>query len=120
MTDPGFSQALAKVVDRLMDRFLPELVPPRDLAEKLALWFSALIGTTFWGGALVLYLDSSSSEFVSPENFLTFMISCSMICLIFTLLIARSFDRGRPLMFFFWGLIFPTLSFRILKLAFPF
>lgn len=120
MTDPGLGQALAKVVDRLMDRFLPDPVSPRDPGEKAALWFSAFIGTTFWGGALVLYLDSNSSEFVSPENLLAFMIIYSMICLMFTLLIAVSFDRGRPLTYFFLGLAVPTLSFRMLRLAFPF
>lgn len=39
--------------------------------------------------------------------------------LMFTFLIAWSFDRGRPLDFFFRGLIFPTATVVILSFAFP-
>lgn len=118
MTDPGFSQALAKVVDRLMDRFIPELVPPRDRREKIALRLSAFIGAIVWGGGLVVYLRSID-EFISLKNFLTLLFVLLLICLLLTWLIARSFDRGRPLTYFFLGLTVPALSVRILRLAFP-
>ena len=118
MTDPGFSQALAKVVDRLMDRFLPEPVSPHDRGEEIALWLGAFIGAIVWGGGLVVYL-SSIDEFISPKNFLTLLFVLLPIYLLLTWLIARSFDRGRPLTYFFRGLIVPALSFRILRLAFP-
>ena len=69
---------------------------------------------------MVVYLNINSPGFISSENFLTLLFVLLMVCLLFTWLIARSFDRGRPLMFFLWGLIFPTLSVRIVRLAFPF
>ena len=118
MTDPGLSQALAKVVDRLMDRFIPKPVSPRDRGEEIARWLGAFIGGVFWEAALLGYLISI--EFVNSKNILIYIFSCSMICLLFTWLIVRSFDRGRPLTYFFLGLTVPVLSSRMLRLGFPF
>ena len=120
MNGPRLSEELAKVVNRLMDRFLPEPVRPRDPGEKAALWLSTFIGALFWWGALVAYLLASSSEFVSSGNLLILTGLSLLACPVFTLLIMTSFDRGRPLTYFFLGLTVPTLSFRILRLGFPF
>ena len=42
-----------------------------------------------------------------------------ILALILPPLISFSFDRGRPLTFFFWGMIFPLLTIRILLQSFP-
>ena len=111
---------VAKVLDRLVDRFFPEDVRPREPEKWATRWLNTPFGTLFWWGALMMYLLASSSDFVSSGNFNIVLVLSSLACPLFTLLIMKSFDRGRPLTYFFLGLTVPTLSFRILRLGFPF
>ena len=119
MSDSRLSEELAKVVNRLTDRFLPESVRPRGLGEEIAIWFSTVIGTIFWVGAMVLYLADNEPGFLSPDNRLAFTGLSSAACILSIWLIMSSFDRGRPLTYFFLGLTVPILTFRILSLGFP-
>ena len=118
MSDSRLNQELASVVNRLMDRFLPEPVTPSGRGDSIALWFSAFLGTLVWAGGLIAYL--MVAEVVSSGNFLVFAGLSILVGVLLMWLIARSFDRGRPLTFFFLGLIVPTLTVRILRVAFPF
>ena len=119
MSDPRLSDEFAKVVNRLMDRFLPETVRPRDRREEIAVWVSTIIGTFFWVGAMVLYLFNNEPGIFSPGNRLIFAGPLSAACILSIWLIMSSFKRGRPLKYFFLGLGVPSLTFRILNLAFP-
>lgn len=138
MTDPGFSQALARVVDRLMDRLFPPVSDnfknPTIMTKILPTLFGMLVWNTGWviylvesssGGSIDSPVFSSGGSKDSPvfsilEVHPIFIFAIlSVYDSIFTALIVTSFERGRPLNFFFRGVIFPVVTIGILRYAFP-
>ena len=138
MSDTAFNRALATVLNRLLDRFLPPLRSPRTVREKCGLWLSAFLGTFTMGAAATLYgfaaksdpgslvsrilavfTNGSQSDYRVDTDFLWLVpVLVAPMMIMFTLLIISSFNRGRPLTFYLWGLAFPALAAKILRLAF--
>ena len=133
---------IAVMLRRIMDRVLPN--PEGDqCAPKLVRYGVTFLGTTFWVFVVLLWFmqmignqpattgPTSSGPFepaqlLGTANLVGFLIDspyaaivlCLIICLMFTCLIATTFRHGRPLTFFFCGLIYPSLAVSIVKYAF--
>ena len=117
---------LAKAVARLVERWVPELSSKYETPNRKDSGGAAFIGTAIWGTGAFVYMtriDNTISDdmaFASPFVFMFWFVNVLvLVCIISTGLIMKSFDRGRPLTFFFRGLIFPTLALTVLRFAFP-
>ncbi len=144
-TTVGTSEAFARILNRITDRLLPDT--SKENASRLIRYFPTALGTFTWAlfgilvgipaeadrqrfGAIAGKLqDESNSLSISPD--LASVLSSTSfewtdriidfpipIALVLVFLIGRSFKRGQPLTFFFWGLIFPMLTLRILWFSF--
>ena len=133
---------IAVMLRRIMDRVLPN--PEGDqCAPKLVTYGVTFLGTIFWvfiAFWLFTHMISSQPATTNPTSSGTFepakllslanlqgfftdspytaIVLCLIICLMFTCLIATTFRHGRPLTFFFCGLIYPSLAVSIVKYAF--
>ena len=121
---PGASGVFAKFLNRIIDRLLPD-DPKENISDHGKRWaiFAGLFLWCVYGG-IVEYSRSGASSSTGEFERLPFV--WEMIPGIFLVLLSfmlwyfiyRSFERGRPLTFFFLGLIFPTIALRMLRFAF--
>ena len=130
---------IAVMLRRIIDRVLPELRGGGKCAPALVRYGTTFLGTLFWFsvfGFLMLWFakapdKSTSDAFAASRIFgaadiADFIIGspwhtlylCILVCLIFTWLIGTTFRHGRPLTFFFCGLIYLSLAVSIVKYAF--
>ncbi len=126
-----------------MDRVLPEPPEGDQYAPMLVRYGVTLLGTLFWV-FVAFWLSMAMIDNQAPttgstpsdpfepsqllgtanlvgllmDSLLTGVVLCLIICLMFTSLIATTFRHGRPLTFFFCGLIYPSLAVSIVKYAF--
>ena len=122
-------EAFAKVLDRITDRILPEN------ANQLASWQTKYIATGAGLFAWCAYgfrhgvenvkktpiqTEISSKTFSELPVYWTDLlwVPLALIAISMWVCIAKSFTRGQPLTFFFWGLILPTIALNILRFAF--
>ena len=123
---PMVRNGLAKAVNRLTERFFPPVSGAFNNPGTIVKVVPTLLGTLIWDIAAFIYVarDIGLSmievfSLASPENIFVLITFLVMVDLMFAILIATSFDRGRPLNFFFRGVIFPTATLVILGYAFP-
>ena len=119
--------ALGKFLDRIVDRLLPER--DGEISPWMKFWsiFAGLIVWCFYG--LAVGIDRATQKVIGQETQLfdefpytwSGLISIDLVFMAVILLpmIHVSFKRGRPLTFFFWGLIFPAAAMNLLRLSFP-
>ena len=123
--DPTFRDELMKAVNRMIDRFVPEFSRKYEKPNRQESNLAAFLGAVVWASAALVYMIQIDNLPYYPNfgfsfSFFLWFVGTSLIaCLAFTLLIVRSFDRGRPLTFFLRGLIFPTPALTVLEFAFP-
>ena len=123
MSDEKLSGAMATLVNRLTDRFLPKPTPH----GWRVVFGCSLVGGLVWAVAATLFEVARSGSSVSP-----FLgdVAGNLIFLVFALafassgvlsiLLAASFRRGSPLVFYFYGLLMPVFTVRVLRYAVPF
>lgn len=117
-------EAFAKILDRVTDRLLPER------CDKQASAPTKYLGTAAGLGAWCLYgilrhmpMDGQKAlegEFGPlPADWPALVyLSIAAVAISMWICIVKSFSRGGPLSFFFWGLIFPTIALNVLRFAF--
>ena len=116
-------EAFAKILDRITDRLLPER------CDKKASEPTKYLGTLAGLGAWCLYgmLHHTGKQKAPDVQFGSLPADWSALVYVAILVvavsmwicIAKSFSRGGPLSFFFWGLMFPTIALNVLRFAFP-
>ena len=128
MSDPGAKSVvrdeLARIVVQLGDRFIPPLSEAYKNPDVGTRYVPTFFGTLLWdiGASIYIFRDadfSRSFDILGATLIVAFFSTLLVLNLMFTALIAWSFDRGRPLDFFLRGLIFPTATVVILSFAFP-
>jgi len=134
-------EVFAKILDRIADRLLPGDANQR--ASTSAKVFATGAGVVAWiayglakstgssspqsngsGGATDQQQSTGSSVEATfdplPASWDIYLLAAlAILAISIWICIATSFTRGRPLTFFFWGLIFPTIALNILRYAFP-
>lgn len=127
----GASSAFGRLLDRISDRIFPLPSPaPASLWTKYGVTFlGSLVWSiygSFWTFGRVfreIYANISSDIFELPifwiESIYIIFLGIFIFSIIIVALVGRSFERGRPLTFFLWGLAIPTTALSIVKLAFP-
>lgn len=127
------SAAFGKILDKISDRMFPDENDPKNKISKRSKTLATFAGSYIWciyGSQWIIAKTNVSTVkrgsstgvledlnlFDRLDYFSIFLIM--LLGSLFIPLICGSFDRGRPLTFFFWGLIFPTMALRILDLAF--
>ena len=121
---------LQRLVNEIIDRLLTSPKRYSSKGERATVFVNVFLGTFVWANYAVAYALSggdatyaSNGIFVEPGFGLTVFILYAFafsLCPIFSWVIASSFERGRPLTFFFYGVLFPSIVHRILRFGFPF
>ena len=122
MSSSPLNEATAKLVERLTDRILPDDNLPadddrdwksRDFWKNIG---STALGTFVWAEFAVRHFVARGSGGRVGDDLFGFEVAWSLRltaiagCMMLTILIIASFERRRPLTFFFYGLLFPTLA----------
>ena len=135
---------IAQILRRVMDRVLPESRKKAKLTPRPIRYFVTFLGALLWYIIAFLFMQmvdkqpigpfSTPSEVFGPSlvadtarlvGFLTEFLypvvaGCLVIGVIFAALVAETFKHGKPLFYFFCGLIYPTLAVSVVSSAFLF
>lgn len=121
---PGASGAFEELLNRITKRLLPD-DPKEDISDRSKRW-AIFAGLFFWCvyGGISEYSRSGAKSNTGEFKSLPFVweiipyMFLVLLSLALWYFIYRSFERGRPLTFFFLGLLFPTIALSMLRIAF--
>ena len=128
MTDsePTLSTSVAVLIDRLVERILPDTAKWSKNPSFLVRYGATFLGGLTWAGVMGLFvlpregsLILNSVIFVDLTGSLWFSLSLLIVLLAikFTILIGASVRRGTSLNYYLWGLAIPTVVVNILAFA---